>query len=539
MSWDTLGPSFQSIKDLVKAPDTKLETVLLDPALFQSLRYEIDEIVKFLLIPNNLTRLIKWSLSDELSNEAGYFKYSKIATGVLTSLCYEFQTNILESKQFTETISNFLSTTAASSPYICGNFQRIIEHFLKFTHGDFLEAFPQLIPQAISKINILAIWLLLFDILTEFQDNIKIHETIISHLSEAIRDGGNLAGPAISLIKNILSDKRNPFNPVKSTIVSLFDSLLHFCELEVSSPLCKTESFLTLSMLQTRFGCNEFQDLLDEYEPRLNFSSSCVDGIFIFRLYPNKVSQILTKFYSNATNTFIAQIALDCLRNLSQDEIATTVETYNLIDHIIPLYESYGKFSGHISQIILLLIKQQENIKSLQTDKWKQFITDTFSEKKQLLESPVSYGGELPNSNSRIKPVNSFDIYPQQFGIKSVISNFDEDEFDIKDETSNNNDTYRSGQMRKDVIANFAFFSSDSEEEEEEENEEEKDKEEEEEETTDDMYRRMMAQVYGLADYNPKQSDDEEEEEEEEISEDLEEDDTDDQEEEENEEESN
>ena len=508
-----LNSDFEKIKELCKSPNTTLEQVLDDPLLINSVQMEINEVISFLCRSSSIRKLLQYSLGHyEINDNKVNFRYSKIATIIICSSCYDLQNKILNSKIYEEAIDNFFESKGINSGYICGNYQKVVDSFVSFSHGNFIDNMCDLILKIVNNVDKTAICFLLFNLLCSYADSFENINEIFETISSHIRNGSHLTLPLLSLIIDLLIYCKNVFKLLnKSVIIDLFEALLTLCSLDKSCDLQKAEGFRVLEKFISLFNLEEFYELLDKFEDKLDFNSNGINGIAIFRVYKNKISNILQKFYQNKYNYVIASIALNSFKKINKKDLPDVIESNELVKNLMEMYDSTNKCLGHVDQFILYLRSLNDISSSLRTEKWNTFLSTTFEQKMRIINNK-NYGIESPDwkDNKKLK-------------VENVDFNFDDDFDDVEDDYDFVQKEKLSDQLiHKHKIANFTF--SDDEEENEypgEEEEEEENKDDEcEQQESEDSYQKMMSDILGISfnDYNSGKPEKESSEEEEEFS---------------------
>jgi hypothetical protein len=96
---------------------------------------------------------------------------SRIATETLTCGT-ALATKLLNSATLRAFLTNFAATTDDWDPLCAGHFQRILTHLVRESNGDYLKNFPDLIPNTVNHLNLLAVAELLISLAPNYSAQI-------------------------------------------------------------------------------------------------------------------------------------------------------------------------------------------------------------------------------------------------------------------------------------------------------------------------------------------------------------------------------
>ncbi|KAK8878107.1 sporulation-induced protein [Tritrichomonas musculus] len=517
MSWNFGGPNLDSIKNLVTADGTTLEQVLNDNLLTPSLRFETEEVIEFFSKRDIIKSLLIWSITTQNDEDPNYFKYSRIATNVLTTPCIQLQNVLIDSNLLLPAFRNFFRLDPEESPLICGNYQRVVEYFIRVTRGEILEQFPEITSFLIDRIQVLPLRLLLFNILIELKEYLSETQSVLDNLSEIIEKGGPTAFGAVDLLFDLIKNENNPFKG--DSMEGVVNSLFNFAILDTSTSLYKVQAYVVLELIIKLYGITNFTETLNDYEGKVDFTSEGIDGIHIFRVYPNShLSEAFTRFFKDTTNCTLGSICLSSIK--SQENLIEFVKDNHILEQILELYPD-EKCSGYLTEIALFLSekvpgKEESNCDEKDTMyRWGKFVKNQIVWKKQQISQSEKYGGERPAVFGRTDTslTGKNDISPIT-GIvtKTKISNDNAFNFDSdSDEDSSSDDEEASTKtsqtnhlIRKDPVQNLHLSSSDEEKNSDGENEGKDQNDgnkdgDTEEKTQEQEYSDMMMKLWGFS----------------------------------------
>lgn len=512
MSWNFGGPNLEPIKKLVSSEDTTLEEVLSNNTLSQSLRYETEEVIDFFSKRENIKSLLIWSITTQNDEDPDYYKYSRLSTSVLTTPSIQLQNALIDSNLLISAFRNFFRLSPEETPLICGNYQRIVEYFIRVTHGEILEQFSEITSYLIDRIQVLPLRLLLFDILTEFKEYLPDTQSVLQNISEIIEKGGPTAFGAVELLFDIIKNENNPFKG--ESMKEIVNSLFNFAILETSTPLYKVQTYVVIELIIKMYSNADFTDILNKYEEKINFSSENIDGIAVFRVYPKShLPEAFSRFFKDTTNCTIGSICLSSIK--IQENLLEFVKGNHILDHIIELFPD-EKCSGYLTEIALFLAEKipandVEDEKDIM-HRWGIFVKNQIELKKQQIKQSEKYGGDRPTMfgqrvEATAKPSTGKSEISAITGIvtKTKISNDNTFNFDSdSDEDSSSDDEENNSQnsqthhlIRKDPVQNLHLSSSD--EEKNSDGEDNGNKKETEEKTQEQEYSDMMMKLWGFS----------------------------------------
>jgi hypothetical protein len=434
MFWGAGSPELDSIIALAEDESTPLETLLSDSSLLGALSYETESVVKFLSAPARLTRLLQWSLSEDFKDDPNYLKYTKTATRVSLAESTDFVTEVAESTTFISFIAGFFQTPALNSPIHCGNFQRITCRYIRESNGDLAEALPNLIPDLIRNLHILSFRVMIFDLLTELKTYINSIDPIIEQLTAIIPAGGRVAQAAVSVFRDVLKDERPLLaqSDLQPTVRSVFEFIL----LDTTTDLQKAEAYVLLELIIAKLP-GDFQPILREYEPRIDFTSSTIAGLAVHRVFRNALGPALDKFFASPSNAVIGGIVLSSLLDLPRDQLVETIEKLDLVRRVADAFSPDAKGQGVLTEIALL-IHSCPGFAS--APRWQQFLADAFDAKMNWI---ASIGGERELSPYRLVTPTRVAPPPQiekEISTTWDMSSSDDEDFDEDDSDSDDDD---------------------------------------------------------------------------------------------------
>ena len=244
----------------------------------------------------------------------------------------------------------------------------------------------------------MAFRLLLFDILTELREYVSDTQGILDKIAEVIEKGGVIAFNAVGLLKDLLKNDRNPF--CNDEMARVVQALMDFAVLQSSTPLYRTEAYITVEMIINKYQTQKFTSIIKMFEEKVDFDTNDIDGSAVFRVFPDHIHQAFKKFFANITDSFLGAICLISIRNillqaqLQKDDQNLTkfLKENNICDEIMKAFPN-EKCCGHLTQIAFLL----SNIEIKDNEQWDQFVKTQVMEKKKLYASVANYGGERPS----------------------------------------------------------------------------------------------------------------------------------------------
>lgn len=165
-----------------------LDKVLENSDLSISLRYEVDELVDF-IVPKecdpqkcpNLVQILDYALPLTRSKINPQLIYRRNAANILSTICNKLQTRIHTTNLLKNRIEEFITKKNSNVNEFAGHFQRITECFLRFEirteNKKPLNNFHAFLINILSKISILAYRFLAINIFSEFIDIINKKES--------------------------------------------------------------------------------------------------------------------------------------------------------------------------------------------------------------------------------------------------------------------------------------------------------------------------------------------------------------------------
>jgi hypothetical protein len=184
--------ALESLCELVVQPETTVQDVFVDPNLSNSLQYECDDVVAFFARQENVFRLLQWSLTMKLTSNPSYMKFARLSMSVLCSGSFDLSREIMDADIFPSALSDFFRSRSLSSPFICGNFEPIVEKYARVRPGTLLDNVPDLVPNLLKHLDILAFRYLLTRLLREFRPQLG-HESFDRYMQRSLPAAVTLA----------------------------------------------------------------------------------------------------------------------------------------------------------------------------------------------------------------------------------------------------------------------------------------------------------------------------------------------------------
>lgn len=286
-----------------------LDKVLENSDLSISLRYEVDELVDF-IVPKecdpqkcpNLVQLLDYALPLTKNKINPQLIYRRNAASLLSTICNKLQTRIHKTNLLKNRIEEFLTKKNSLENEFAGHFQRITECFLRFEIRNEnmhpLDNSRSFLNNILTKISILAYRFLAINIFSEFIDIIKEKESCQNEMklasqiiSKSIADNSDpdLKYNHISMIFYIYQQNESIFTDFDTTYLpTLFNAALMFSN---HSQLYVYESFRIIDLLVSQLNSQNVNNLIDRYAEKhkksiIEFAKSSIfNCCVIFRIF--------------------------------------------------------------------------------------------------------------------------------------------------------------------------------------------------------------------------------------------------------------
>ncbi|OHT13770.1 hypothetical protein TRFO_15983 [Tritrichomonas foetus] len=141
-------------RKLAEDPNVKLDIILADSELSTSIRYEIPQLIDYITREDILPDLLKWALTREFEEIENSDRLRRSAVLALSSTSKSLQEKLQDNSIFIDSLQKAQKQNIEKDLLLCGHFQRIIEAFIRYTNGGFLQHFPNLTEFLIKNANV-------------------------------------------------------------------------------------------------------------------------------------------------------------------------------------------------------------------------------------------------------------------------------------------------------------------------------------------------------------------------------------------------
>jgi hypothetical protein len=370
-----------SLCELVARPETTVEDVLVDPNLPNALQSELEDVVAFFARQENLFRLLQWSLTMKPTSNPNYMKFARLSMSVLCSESFDLSREVMDSDVLPSALSDFFGSRSLSSPFICGNFSRIVEKYARVPPGTLLDTVPDLVPNLLKHLGILAFRSLLARLLSEFRPQLgqETFDTYMRLFPAAIIGGGDIGYGSVTVVRDLLMAETRQFGP-DFDCRPIFRAVLDFCCLETSTPLFRAEGFALCELIaQTGDG---FGAIVDEYEAAVECAQPGIAGAAVFRVFRRRFSGALKQFLGNLGDSVVGDIVLSEFESTSLEERVRLVEANAMVDRVADAFSLERKCCGHLTRLAVLM-NEIEAVK--QSPRWQTFASGPLAAKLEVL----------------------------------------------------------------------------------------------------------------------------------------------------------
>ena len=482
--WSFSGPSLEGIKNLATSDDTTLEELLSDSSLSQALRYEAEPVIAFLSRPESMTKLLEWSITDKYKDDDAFYKFSNLATSVLTTCSPDFEMSLAEHSAFPDFLNDFFAGDASQSAVLCGHFAGVLEHYVMCTRGEILEQLDGLVKNICEHVDVLAIRGLAAKFLTNLSEYGINCEEMAERLASEILKGGVAGHHAIGVFRETVHSDRQTL--IDLDLTKVVRAFLTYAGDPANGDLYRTDAFVVLEMILDLFRIGDFDDVLREFEPQMNFNEDGIVGDAIFRVYRWRLSEAWQKFMRSPTNTFIGRVVVNGMEEMSFEALDAFIQENNVIEGVIRCFEPDRKCAGHLTAVLLHL----NSLPIVRGDaRWQEFAKRVWDEHYQWIKGCEGYGGESKEMGlivedpppERVARRRVIERREEGFNFDTDSSDSDEDGFDIgkcspmqriqKDgsERSDTDDGYEEEEEQPDRFREGSRRTDEEEEQEEEE----------------------------------------------------------------------
>lgn len=416
-----------TIRQLLSNEDVTLNEVLNDDSLIQALRDEDSRIISYFTNEEHLEELLKWCFSGEYAEDPNYTKNSAKAIEALTTNCGGLQLHLIDDNAFTNFLLNFLDSESIKDTTLCGHFQRIIEHYAKYTRSQIIDKFPDILERLVTKIDKCSLQFLLIQLLTEFNDFFEDFSAFFTKISEVIAGGGDLGYAGIGVIKELFNPDKIGLNQYQEQLTSVFRAALQFATDEKSIPLWSTDAFYLCALMKDKLRFPDFISIMEEFKSKVKFDEPGIVSTAALRLYTDIALQSIDRFFNEQGNTFLSLTVYNSIKVLPKQALKSFIQTSNLPQKIIEAFPT--SHCGEITDIAQYL-SDMEDIPELNTQAWAEFRDGQL---KERLELRKPYGGERPSFSEANDP-NSWEDATGQCGITGSAFDFDSSDDDEEDD---------------------------------------------------------------------------------------------------------
>lgn len=374
------------IKALVASKDCALETVFDHVLLSAALNEQCPEVFGF--FKGQLRQLLEWSITNKFKDSPMFYKFSSLATQVLTR--FPDGDDLCDDEVAVRMLSDFLVTDAVDCPTLCGNFTNVFVSFLKYSRGDISEKMEDFEERLCAHLDVSSIANFVLRVFTSLVNTGLDHNRLLAGVATAIAKG---CYGGITLLKWIVTKKPDALRKLPE-ITDAVRAILEFCVDSSHPEIHRTEGFVTLELITRIFEQGGFDDILSEFEENIDFETNTISTKAALRVFYWRLPNALDLFLANPEDTSLGQLIFDRMKEMPPDELLSFVEEMNLIDRIIPKFSPESKSTGHVTEIILLM-NTLDGVKS--TAKWQEFTKSVLNAHIEWIESCKGFGGESPN----------------------------------------------------------------------------------------------------------------------------------------------
>jgi len=374
----------QEIDYILSNNELSFEDVIVKPDFLRSIRAEYSPSIDYLMNPANFRQVLKWSLKTDCQGHKDYNKISNVVVEVLTTPCYELQTQISEDDGFAAYLVRFLDSPAISSCIVCGHYYSIFSSFLRFTKGSFLSTIPSVHVELVTHIDMLPILMLLSEILLSYFEYVPDFDEISSLICSQILLGGVSGENSIDLMHNFVSkwENKTSFPSISNILHTLFQAAL-----ESASDSYSYKSLCLIALIFKRL--KKYVDIGTKYMNSFDFDKDSIIQAPLFEIYPMKALERIDLLFEYPSNTFMRNAIYDAVLSLKPSDLVKLIESKCLAPKIISAF-SRCKFNGHVVELAKLVCNMRSQASSLQSLEWVTFEADVLWKKTEIMRK--SYG---------------------------------------------------------------------------------------------------------------------------------------------------
>jgi hypothetical protein len=353
----------------LRLPDTLMEDVLVDSSLPSALHCETETVVSFFTHPASLGRLLEYSLTTTLCEDANYMKLSRLSTSFLCCDRFELSRAVMDSDLFIAALSSF---SAFSRPVLCGNFTRFVDRYIRVSPGNLLDRIPTLPDTLVAHLDVLAFRFLAVKLLRECCSQMG---SLLALLSPAVSAGSY---DTLTVVRDLLADRQRSLIGVD--LRPFLRAALDFAALPDVFPLHRTEAFMLCALIIDSRPGDDFEPILDEYEDRIDFSRVGIERAAALQVFTRRFPQALDVFLEAPTNSALGDSVVAYFENSSVDEQRDFVRGCRMVPRIIAA--GAHKCAGHLTQIAMLM---HEIAEVRQDEDWAKFYEEVVAPKVNLM----------------------------------------------------------------------------------------------------------------------------------------------------------
>jgi hypothetical protein len=366
---------------LSENPNVPVATLLADSDLQLTLRYEHPVLIDYIAEDDHLSEILKWSLTREYASVDNSFRLARAAVGILSSPSKALDERLLDKPIFVETLTNFQTSQSETDLQLCGHFQRIIETYVRYTNGGFLENFPDLCPYLIEHVDVVAFKVLLVRLLTDFDEAFAEEDLdeIALILAECVRAPNGYF--VVTAMRDIIKGRPSlmPIFQNDEVLTALLTAAVEPSNV-VQQSLYRAELFRVIDMIAR--SCPIAPALIRSFEPRYTFDVSAIDcgTVSALRIFRNGLPLLLPRMFEEPSITVLNQLLLERLKELGVQQLRQIIDDLNLIDRLIQAWPK-AVANGHLTVLACYLDSRTSVHPRLQSAEWKTFVETNLAQR--------------------------------------------------------------------------------------------------------------------------------------------------------------
>jgi hypothetical protein len=210
------------------------------------------------------------------------------------------------------------------------------------------------------------------------------------------------------VLRELLVCDQNPLAR-QCDILGIFRAVLEFCVSEGATAVQKTDGYVLVSVFQEVWR-KDFEPILAEYEPRIDFGVDGIVGVALMRAFPQKFLMAFDRFLEKPSDSFLGQAVISRFVGMSDSDRSLAIREGRMIERVSAATRNATTKTGHL---LTLAIKLNDVAEVREDPEWAAFAREVLVPQIGFIQACKKYGGSTPGVIRPLQTVPSVGIVVQ------------------------------------------------------------------------------------------------------------------------------